>query len=153
MAGLSKIIFSEGKEIAMNSLFTTKDSESFSSFPYVAVGYSNEGGSFKDFQTPGTGEEANGFVEIPASDTTYTERLELRYYKTEEDKDTGKVTVLFSADLDYKQIETTTPINQIAIVNTSVPNDPNTKFYSATSFPTFNKNNQNAMTFIVGFRF
>ena len=142
MATLSKIIFTDGKEIAMKSLF---DSNLTDSFPYLALGYLS-GGGFTDSQdTPD-----NGFVEIDES--TY-KRIELHYKDTEKDDSTGKVTVTFTAELDYSNIEETRPINQIAVVNSGTPHDANTKFYSATTFPTFQKHSQNAMTFVIGFRF
>lgn len=144
MATLSKIIFTDGKELAMQRLFDNSYTEA-ETFPYLALGYSNGGGFVDSQDTPD-----NGFIEIDES--TY-ERIELHYKDTEKDDSTGKVTVTFSAELDYSNITETRPINQIAVVNSGVAHDGQTKFYSATTFPTFQKHAQNAMTFVIGFRF
>lgn len=144
---VSKIIFTEGKELAMKSLFDANETYSFS---WIAIGNSPTGQGFENSQTPGTSSAGNGFVEI--EDETYS-RIPLKYKSTDIDNDSGKVTVMFEAQLDYQNIITSTTINQLAVVDNGQRNNANTKFYSATTFPSFTKNSQNAMTFVIGFRF
>ena len=145
MVLLSKIIFSEGKELAMKGMFDTSETHSF---PWIALGHVNNNNGFEDTQNPGAA--GNHFEEI--SDETYS-RIPLKYKSTDIDTDSGKVTVLFEAQLDYQNISTTHSINQLAVVDNGQANSANTKFYSATVFPEFSKNSQNAMTFVIGFRF
>lgn len=138
--GESKIIFTKGKELALKSLFTTTDT---TTFPYLAIGYDDQS-SFDNSA------ENGGFKEI--TDTTY-KRIPLRAGTVEVDSTTNKVTVPFIADLEYTNITATTPINQLAVVDSGTANDPNTNFYAATTFPKFDKNELNAITFTIGFRF
>ena len=145
MTLLSKIIFSGGKELAMKGLF---DASEMHSFTWLALGYSSTNNGFEDSQDPGA--TGNRFEEIQSD--TYT-RIPLTFKSTDIDEDTGKVTVYFQADLDYQNIATTQNINQLAVVDNGQPNSANTKFDSATMFPTFSKTSQNAMTFVIGFRF
>lgn len=145
MTLLSKIIFSDGKELAMKSLFDDTEARSFS---WVALGYVSQDNGFEDSQNVGA--TGNKFSEI--TEDSYS-RIPLKFKNTEKDSSTGKVTVFFEAELDYNNIRTTTSINQLAVVDNGDALNANTKFYSATVFPEFSKNNQNAMTFVIGFRF
>ena len=136
----SKIIFSNGKKLAMKSLF---DADNTISFSWLALGYIKDTQAFN---------EESDFEEI--IDETYS-RIPLRYVPGSEsvDSDTGKVTVAFEAELDYQNIITTKSINQLAVVDNGIAHSPETNFYSASIFPEFIKNNTNAMTFHIEFRF
>ena len=140
--GESKIIFTDGKKVAMKSLFNSDNTDSF---PYLALGYDADSNGFTDSQTE------NGFNEI--TDDTY-ERIPLTNgIDKDVDATTGKVTVEFTANLDYTNIKTTKSINQLAIVDSQTKHDGNTRYYAATMFPPFSKNEGNSITFTIGFRF
>lgn len=140
----NQIIFLDGKEIALKALLSE-------TFGYLAIGYSevNDG-----FQNPDTDTGPTGFNEISVTkdDPTY-ERIPLvPYGETVKDTSNGKVLCKFTADLDIENIQRHIPINQFAIVNTSTPNDVNTKIYAASTFTEFKKDNSIAITFVIGLR-
>ena len=138
--GNSQLIFMNGKEAALRTLFTEK-------FCYIAIGFDSTENGFtdsKDNILP------DGFKEIEQS--TYN-RIPLTYVSTEFDESNGKVLVKVKGELDYSNIKASTKINQLAVVDNQTPNDiANTIFYSATKFPSFEKNSQTAMTFVLGFK-
>lgn len=137
----SQIIFMDGKERALKSLFTT---ESFN-FSYLAVGYSGENNGF---QEPESESSSNGFNELQNSDYY---RVPLSLYGTpEKDPDTGKVLVRFAATLNEDNIKIAQSINQIAIVDSATID--NTHYYAAATFADFTKSEKSSITFIVGFR-
>lgn len=141
----NQIIFLDGKEIALKSLFSNK------TFGYLAIGYSptNDG-----FQNPENDVTQNGFVEISQTDDdpTYMRIPLVPYGDAVKDTSNGKVLCKFTADLDIDNIQNNLPINQFAIVNTATAGDVNTKIYAASTFSEFNKDNTIAITFVIGFR-
>lgn len=141
-----QIIFIDGKESAMRALFSEKN------FGYLAIGSTetNENG----FYNPESDEDDNGFHEISQidDDATYMRVPLVPFGDAQKDYDTGKVLCKFTADLDIDNIQSDVPINQFAIVDTSDVNAPTT-LYSAATFTTIPKNNELAITFVIGFRF
>lgn len=139
----SQIIFLDGKEIALKSLLTN-------TFGFLAIGYAHDDNGFKN---PATDTDANGFNEITLDmDPTY-ERIPLvPYGSTVKDTSNGKVLCKFTADLDIDNIQRHIPINQFAIVNTKTVGDVNTKYYAASTFSEFDKDDSIAITFVVGLR-
>lgn len=148
MANSSQLIFLEGKEIALKSLFQANNSEEVENFGYLAIGYDPEATGFVDEE--GSTISDKGFQEI-SEDSNYTQRLELEYLDTTPDYDTSTVLVRFKAVLPSDVIIGQN-INQFAVVNNSTPNSADTKIYSASTFPVFNKTNTSSITFIVSFR-
>lgn len=141
-----QIVFLDGKEIGIRTLFNENN------FGYLAVGYAEPQ---EGFINPVTDTDDNGFHEISQTtdDATYMRIPLTPYGDAIKDFDNGKVLCKFAADLDIDNIQRNTPINQYAIVNSATVGDVNTKIYAASTFPTFQKNNKIAITFVVGFRF
>lgn len=150
MVKKSQIIFMKGKEEALNRLFNGEQSV----FGYLAVGYVANDNGFEDSLEEQDGSSNQyGFVEIDQSEISSYKRVPLQSMnETTYDESTGKVLVKFQATLNVDNIQTSQPINQIAIVDTATPNDAGTKFYSATTFQTFNKTAESSITFVLGFR-
>lgn len=160
MTKKNQIIFMDGKEEALKSLF---GSGSNSAFPYLAIGYNpSQDNGFEDFSASEEegaqatyGVYGNGFFELEETNG-YTSRILLEDYPTDsvnKDESTGKVLKKFQATLNEDVLATATNINQIAIVNTATVGDvANTKFYSATTFKTFAKSSESTITFVIGFR-
>ena len=151
MVKSSQIIFMEGKEIALKKLFNGSDGGIFG---YLAVGYDSESDiGFTDPQIDDSASSTGNFKELDEATLEY-ERIPLSLYETEpvdKDTSTGKVLVKFKATLDTSNITKSQNINQIAVVdNKTIGAD--TKIYSATTFPTFTKTNNTAITFVIGFR-
>lgn len=145
MAKKSQIIFMDGKEIALNSLFTGDNCP----FGYLAIGYTPEDNGFEEPD----GQTANGFNEL--EETNGYQRIALQPHSetAQKDSSTGKVLVKFTATLDTNNIKKTQAINQIAVVDSqSSIGSADTKFYSATTFPTFMKTQDSSITFVIGFR-
>jgi len=144
MTKQDQIIFLDGKEIALQSLFSK-------TFGYLAIGYAetNDG-----FQNPTTDTGATGFHEISQTtdDPTYMRIPLTPYGDTVKDASSGKVLCKFTADLDIDNIQKNIPINQFAIVNTATAGDVNTKIYAASTFTEFDKDDSIAITFVIGFR-
>ena len=147
MAKKGQVIFMDGKEIALKKLFNGNDG----AFGYLAIGYAATDNGFEDPKASGQGTES-GFQEL--EDINGYHRIQLSLYETDpvdKDPDTGKVLVKFTATLDTENITQSQNINQIAVVdNASIGAD--TKMYSATTFPTFTKTGDSAITFVIGFR-
>lgn len=141
-----QMIFLDGKESAIRALFSENN------FGYLAIGSadSNDNG----FYNPESEEDTNGFNEISQvdDDATYMRVPLVPFGDAQKDIDTGKVLCKFTADLDIDNIQSDIPINQFAVVDTSDVNAPTT-FYSAATFPSIPKNNELAITFVIGFRF
>ncbi len=132
-----QIVFMTGKEKGLQRLFSQDN------FGYLAIGYSDDPAFTND-------DNNNGFNEIKLADEpTYT-RVPLQLQgETVRDDDTGKVSVKFTADLDIDNISYGSPINQLAIVDSSDSTDPNTVYYAASVFPKFTKNSDIAITFLI----
>lgn len=134
----SQIIFMNGKEIALKKLFNHDGG----AFGYLAVGYSSQNGFVDE----------NDFKEL--TEVSTYERIPLYLYESDpvdKDEDTGKVLVKFMATLKSSNIQESQNINQIAVVD-SKNIGAETKYYSATTFPTFTKTSQSSITFVIGFR-
>jgi hypothetical protein len=142
-----QIVFLEGKEIALKKLFST------SNFGYLAIG-SSETTDNGFYNPPSTDPSDNGFHEISQinDDATYMRIPLVPLGATQIDKDTGKVLVKFSADLDIDNIQSDININQFAIVDSADVDSP-TNIYAAATFSNIPKNNELAITFIIGFRY
>lgn len=152
MTKKSQIIFMDGKEIALDSLFNGEDG----AFGYLAIGYSSEDDNgFEDPKENPTATNIDpGFKEINITNIPSYKRIALQAVSgsAEKDPDTGKVLKKYQAILDTDNISTSQNINQIAVVDSATPNDADTNIYSATTFPTFNKTSESSITFIIGFR-
>lgn len=139
----NQIIFMEGKEQALKSLFTGDNCP----FGFLAIGYAENNNGFQEE----TSEVSNGFNEI--SEANGYERIPLILHSDDpvHDEDTGKVLVKFQATLSTENITVSQEINQIAIVDRQDITDA-TKYYSALTFPTFTKTSESSITFVIGFR-
>lgn len=146
MAKKGQIIFMDGKERALKALFTGDNC----AFGYLAVGYMAEDNGFEDPDGNNDASES-GFNEL--EDTNNYKRIPLTLYSdpVEKDGDTGKVLVKFTATLDENNLTDSQAINQIAVVD-SATIGADTHVYSATTFPTFIKTRESAITFVIGFR-
>lgn len=144
MARQDQLIFLEGKELALHSLFTK-------TFPFLAIGYNNPNTGFIN---PDTDTGDKGFHEISqtSDDPTYMRVPLVPYGEPVKDKSNGKVLYKFTADLDIDNIQRNIPINQFAIVNSRTVGDVNTKIYAASTFTEFTKDDTIAITFVIGFR-
>lgn len=134
MSALEKqqqIIFSKGKEHALESLFT-------SIFPYLALGYIDEDNGFTNSE--------EDFKEIDKTQHPTYKRVPISYSTSTSDIDTGVVSVEFIANIDIDNIEDDVNINQFAICDCA---EGNTIFYAASTFPTYTKNGQMAITFVL----
>jgi len=148
------IIFIEGKEKGLKTLFSKEH------FGYLALG-SNIETDTNGFVNIEEGDETSsrGFHEIVVDamdeesayqDSTY-QRVELVVQQdTIRDYDNGEVTVKFLAEFDVDNIVSGIPINQLAIVDTSTPNDPSTTYYAASTYNNnLIKDDQMALVFII----
>lgn len=143
MTKKSQIIFMNGKEKALKSLFYGENCP----FGYLAIGYAENDNGFEE---PNSDTES-GFKEIQKANGYERIPLELYPEEADKDEDTGKVLVKFQATLPTTNITSSQDINQIAIVdNKNISED--TSIYSATTFPTFTKTAESSITFVVGFR-
>lgn len=146
MAKKSQIILMDGKERALKSLFYGENS----AFGYLAIGYVSEDNGFED-PDGNTGAEEIGFNELEETNNYTRIPLELHSDPVDKDPDTGKVLVKFTATLNENNITESQKINQIAVVD-SATIGADTHIYSATTFPTFTKTRESAITFVLGFR-
>lgn len=139
-----QLIFLEGKELALKSLFTE-------TFGYLAIGYSEAGDGF---QNPETDTGDKGFYELSqtSDDPTYLRIPLVPYGEPVKDRSNGKVLYKFTADLDIDNIQRHIKINQFAIVNSATVGDVKTKIYAASTFTEFEKDDTIAITFVIGFR-
>lgn len=136
----SQVIFLKGKEKALKSLFSE-------TFCYLAIGYDPENLGFENSQDSTI--EQNGFLELDETLNEYN-RIKMNVESTDIDEDTGKVLVKLSATLNPTNI-VGSKINQMAIVDSSENTDEQT-FFSATTFPVFNKTTNSSITFVIGMR-
>ena len=148
MTKQNQLIFMEGKKKALERLFSGGEN---SVFGYLAVGYSSQDNGFED---PDAEEsvESNGFNELEETNGYERIPLQLQPNGVDEDSSTGKVLVRFSATLTEDIIKSSQEINQIAVVDSKDVRASDTKYYSATTFPTFTKSSESAITFVIGFR-
>lgn len=144
MTKKQQIIFLKGKTEGLKTLFNADN------FGYLAVGYCSEQGE-NGFENPTSSQtqEDNGFQEISKNtDSTYT-RVPLEFQKESEDFDAGTTVCTFTAVLSTSNIINNIPINQFAICNSIDPDDLNTTFYCASTFPTFTKNDNLEISFTI----
>lgn len=144
MTKKEQIIFLKGKTEGLKTLFNANN------FGYLAVGYCREEND-NGFENPSSSQTQvdSGFVEISKNDdSTYT-RVPLQFQKENEDFDTGRTVCTFTATLSTSNIIDNIPINQFAICNSIDPDDLNTTFYCASTFPTFTKNNNLEISFTI----
>lgn len=145
MAKKSQIIFMDGKERALQALFDGEDSV----FGYLAIGFAEIDNGFEDITEEQTD---NGFHELQFTNNYERIPLNATSDPIEKDPETGKVLAKFAATLDEGNITVAQKINQIAVVDSKTVGDADTKYYSATTFPTFTKNQDSSITFVIGFR-
>lgn len=146
MAKQSQIIFMNGKEKALKTLFSE------STFGWLAVGYEPTDNGFED-PSINTEISNSGFNELEEANGYTRAKLYLdEESPVSKDDSSGKVLVKFKATFDETNIMGNQNINQIAIVDNSTPGYADTNFYAATTFPTFQKSQDSSITFIVGFR-
>lgn len=150
MTKKSQVIFMSGKEKALKALFS--NSQGTAIFGYLAIGYGiDEENGFEDPDANNTATES-GFKELPETNDYHRIPLSLHSDPVEKDGDTGKVLVKFTATLDENNIKQPQNINQIAVVDNAKILGADTKIYSATTFPTFQKTQDSSITFVIGFR-
>ena len=144
MTKTDQIVFMKGKEAGLKKLFSSEN------FGYLAIGKSAVEGD-NGFENPLTDQDSNGFNEISTinDDSTYSRIPLVPMDDTIEDRESGKVRVKFTADLDIDNIVESLNINQLAIVDSSDSSNPNTIIYAASTFPTFTKNEKIAITFLI----
>lgn len=144
MTKKEQIVFMKGKEQGLKRLFSSEN------FGYLAIGRCEVEGD-NGFENPLNDTDSNGFNEISRvnDDSTYA-RIPLQIVNdTVEDRESGKVRVKFTADLDINNIVNGLRINQLAIVDSQDCTDPNTVIYAASTFPTFTKSEKIAITFLI----
>lgn len=148
MVKQDQIIFLDGKEKALKTLF----SQNQGCFGYLAIGSSET--TQNGFENPENTTDETGFHEISQinDDATYTRIPLVPFGNTQKDMETGKVLCKFTADLDIDNIQSDININQFAVVDTSDVNAPTT-YYAAATFANIPKNNELAVTFVIGFRY
>ena len=135
----NQIIFLEGKEKALKNLFQN-------TFKYLAIGYDQQDSGFEDdYDSDAT---TKGFSELTIGEGGY-HRVGLSLGDSYQDPDTGKMLVKFQATLDSDNIQGHR-INQMAIVDDETSVD--TTYFSATTFPAFNKTENSSITFVIGMR-
>ena len=144
MTKKEQIIFLKGKTEGLKTLFNADN------FGYLAVGYAAEenDNGFENVSSSET-QDKSGFVEISKNqDSTYM-RVPLQFQKSNEDIDNGRTTCTFTATLSTSNIIGNQPINQFAICDNMDPDDLNTVFYCASTFPTFTKNDNLEISFTI----
>lgn len=142
MTKSEQIIFLRGKTEGLKTLFNS------SNFGYLAIGYKEEDNGFENPSSSET-QVDNGFQEISTNeDGTYT-RIPLIFVKANEDYDTGRTVCRFTATLTTDNIINNMNINQFAICNSADPDDLNTIFYCASTFPAFTKNDNLEIGFTI----
>lgn len=137
----NNIIFMEGKEKAIQSIFDT--------FKYLAVGYNktNDTNGFSNID-PDDETSTNGFQEISISEDSTYERVPLNFHSiTNRDEDSGKITAKFTAELDLDNIINNIKINQIAIVDSEDVQSASTTFFAAAVTEEFTKSEKLALVF------
>ena len=142
MANSNQVIFLKGKEKALQILFDSNN------FGYLAIGYDPDDLGFEDSEDGDI--ISQGFLELDRTISNYS-RIPLDFMSSEKDPDTGKVLVKFSAELKATNINGN-KINQMAIVDSLDGTNADTTYFSATTFPTFNKTNNSSITFVIGMR-
>lgn len=143
MTKKQQIIFLKGKTEGLKTLFNTDN------FGYLAVGYSDAQDNGFENPTSSDIQTDNGFYEISkTTDPSYI-RVPLEFVKELEDFDTGRTVCTFTATLSTSNIIKNIPINQFAICNSINPDDLNTSFYCASTFPTFTKNDNLEISFTI----
>lgn len=144
MTKSKQVIFMDGKEKGLKILFGPDN------FGYLALGKATDPDD-NGFENPLNDNYSNGFNEISVvnDDSTY-QRIPLQLVEdTIKNTDNGRVTVKFTADLDIENIVSGIDINQLAIVDSSDSTDPNTIIYAASTFPSQQKSEKNALTFLI----
>ncbi len=140
----SDIIFIEGKTKLLQNLFNA------SNFGYLAVGYNENSTDTNGFVNVNVDDDTstNGFYEI-TSDPTY-QRVALNFHSViNKDYNNGTATAKFTAELDLDNTINNTPINQIAIVDSSDKTNANTTFFAASVTEKFVKNEKLALVFVI----
>lgn len=140
----SDIIFIEGKEKILRQLFNS------SNFGYLAVGFNENATDTNGFSNIDPTDESseNGFYEI-SSDPTY-QRVALNFNSISiRDIESGTVTAKFTAELDLDNTINNTPINQIAIVDSSDKTNASTSYFAASVTEKFIKNEKLALVFVI----
>ena len=138
-----QIIFLKGKTEGLKTLFNTDN------FGYLAVGnYTAEDNGFVN-PTSSQSQAENGFQEISKNDDGTYMRVPLKFVDSSEDYDTGRTKCTFTATLETSNIINNIQINQFAICNSIDPDDINTTFYCASTFPSFTKNNNLEISFTI----
>ena len=137
MTKKQQIIFLKGKTEGLKTLFNTDN------FGYLAVGYYEAEDNGFENPTSSQSQEDTGFYEISKNDDGTYMRVPLQFVKESEDYDT------FVATLSTSNITNNIQINQFAICNSINPDDMNTTFYCASTFPTFTKNSNLEISFTI----
>lgn len=143
MTKKQQIIFLKGKTEGLKTLFNQNN------FGYLAIGYSDAEDNGFENPTSTESQTDSGFHEISKSvDPSYI-RVPLEFVKSLEDVDTGRTVCTFTATLSTSNIIKNIAINQFAICNSINPDDLNTSFYCASTFPTFTKNDNLEISFTI----
>lgn len=143
MTKKQQIIFLKGKTEGLKTLFNTDN------FGYLAVGYYDEKDNGFENPTSAQSQTESGFQEISRNDADSYTRVPLQFVQELEDYDTGRTMCTFTATLSTSNITNNTKINQFAICNSVNPDDLNTTFYCASTFPTFTKNDNLEISFTI----
>lgn len=145
MTKTEQIIFIKGKEEGLKTLFNSAN------FGYLAVGYQESANN--GFENPSSLTDQNitdsGFKEISRNDDGQYTRPALEYVESFPDYDTGRVVCRFTATLSTSNIISGIKINQFAICDSVDPDDLNTTFYCASTFPEISKDNNIEISFTI----
>lgn len=151
MTKYNQLVFTKGKEKALDALFS---GENEGVFGYLALGYQS------DEQTNGFEEPADesndvddngGFNEITTAENYQRIQLKPIPEATTVDGKSGQVIKKYEAELSADNV-TNSLINQFAICDNAKFDEGDTTIYSAAAFKTFHKTSETSITFIVGFK-
>ena len=143
MTKKQQIIFLKGKTEGLKTLFNSDN------FGYLAVGYADPDENGFENPESADSEIENGFVEISTAQDGNYMRVPLVFKEASEDYETGRSVCTFVATLSTSNITNNIQINQFAICNSINPDDMNTTFYCASTFPTFTKNSNLEISFTI----
>lgn len=141
---VNQVIFTKGKEAALKDLFSN-------TFMYLALGYDPEEKGFEE--SVDNDIETQGFLELNNVEESSYERIKLNVLsdQTTIDPETKKVLIKLQGTLPSTNIRGSR-INQMAIVDNKDSTPAQTTYFSASTFPTFNKTENSSITFVIGMR-
>ena len=143
MTKTEQIIFIKGKNEGLKTLFNS------SNFGYLAIGHADPTNNGFEAETSLEDQTESGFQEISKNEEGQYTRIPLEYVESYPDYGTGRVVCRFTATLSTSNIISGKSINQFAICDSSDPDDLNTTYYCASTFPEIKKDNNIEISFTI----